>query len=688
MFVTLIFVALMTMRFASAQPIPSSSSDSNENFTPDSNFIESTQEYVNLHLVNDLSKASEFSQTLDGRNWLRAWQNKRTAVLKKILLFYNEDTGKFQWYSNHRQRLYHFEMLQLKYHRNLYSNYDIYNADSVPKITYNMFSDEITLHHPNPNQPTSSNPNIANPIATEQNVDRVLSYYRPYNDLERDLLNQAEAERQSSIQQQRSQNHEDIAIVPGIQDLAALRSQLKKYYIIDPQIIRNLQKTRYKLLRENLIGKRTSDLHYHSALLLGERIADQIDVWENNNINRKTDTRNQLIFKALLPIDMQILRDVEIYRSFANVEEKYFKGNILYGQINRYDDPITNNYGFEVTSEVIIGKRYKPMYDLFDEIHEFSLKTRNFATCKLKDLPTIELFFERFKTWTLWFNPSPYRLDQWFSRKTITGNDIYMIVPKRSRNRNTDLMFDEVEATLRRTKNPKIVIDLTQDRSLRFVTQMSKDKFLIKQFKKKNQYYGSMNVWTNRVMHYFNSLKTTLLPLLSPQTQWLDNELSKYHQKLVPKQDLPESKEKQKRNVHDDKSIDFGFETFKDKDVVDFDKFMANLDDLFFAQKKDNKKILKRPAQLKLVINPNEIEHLVEEIFDSSVNRFIDKENKKYPSFDLDSRLNRVDKYGTGGDGPGGHHDSHGANNFLPDNDPSKLLSDSNFSHNKRPKHY
>lgn len=154
-------------------------------------FVENVKEYVNLHLLQELQIAGELSKTPDGRKWLRKWEIARNSILEKIFLARDTVTGKYFWSSDWRSRLQYFQSVENEYLKDfVFKNYDVRDKlSSLPKITFDE-SKLRTIVHPIDvsSQEKSKDVNIADPFATDDDLDHVLRFHSPYSDKEKTEL--------------------------------------------------------------------------------------------------------------------------------------------------------------------------------------------------------------------------------------------------------------------------------------------------------------------------------------------------------------------------------------------------------------------------------------------------------------------------------------------------------------------
>lgn len=279
-------------------------------------------------------------------------------------------------------------------------------------------------------------------------------------------------------------------------------------------MIENLVKANYELLRESLKGKRMSELHYKEMLFQGQRIVDGLDLLKIKNLNYKKDSES-INYDEHIPQHYQVISNDEAYRKYLNFDDTFSAGNIIHGLKNRYDDPVSNRYPFEMTAENIIGLRYKPMLETFNEIRDHEITTMGYTQKKLTDLPLIDSHLTRLKTWITRFPETEFNEKQWFSIQEKS-----MIKPKNFESNDPTVMFQHVKSTLQKArdtpiKDPKDVSMFAS--SLNFKIQTSKDAWSM-EWSLKLWDVSVIKIWINKIMSYKNSLnQANLLPLISSQ---------------------------------------------------------------------------------------------------------------------------------------------------------------------------
>lgn len=389
---------------------------------------EAAEEYVRLHLVEELSKADELVNTFKGRQWLRAWINRRNFIFSKIVF-----ENKHKWLANWEERLRIFQELQNNYFQStIVVNYDKRRSTSPwPKITFDVFKPMTIVHPEQRRQPRPDERDFSDPFATDEDIDNVFRLHRPFTN---DEIKTNAAERRAK------KNPEPF---------------LKEYHFLNMEQIQKLQTIYYELIRQSLKGKRMSDLDYRAALLHADRIVDNFFLLLKHNIHYKSDTKDNFLYKRLSS-DMKILERDDVYRKYLNYDVSFYTGNVLYGPINRHDDPKKFNLNFEENAIVLLGKRYQFIHHLARDINQFEIKSRGFTKIDPNDLMFVNSFLQRFKIYTFDFTESNFKMNQWsFDKKLNTNYDLSLIKPKNYRFRDWNEMFEKVS---------KIFIDAVNSR--------------------------------------------------------------------------------------------------------------------------------------------------------------------------------------------------------------------------------
>lgn len=422
------------------------------------------EEYVRLHMVNKLSEAADMIKTPEGKKWLFEFRMWRRSILEDVILYYDHVTLKSNWFFNWDERLNIFQAFQTNYYK------DLTVFSSWPKITFNAKLKHTILHFD-----FLKNYKFQDSIVTEEDIDHILRNHLPYYDHELKNLDNEKSERVQKTVTSNLKNEDLDSNAHGSAEQKRLRPFIRKYEVIQQSVIQDLLKTRYKLLRESLTGKKKSDLRYLDGIFQAERIAAQFDVWERFSKNTKNFDE--------LPRHLQILKYDDAYRKYLNLQDTFFKGNIIYGYKDRHDNPENFNYDFELTAETIIGKRFKPMLELYNEIQDFRFTSRHYSLCELKDLPTIDIYLETFKSLTFNFKQSPFKKSQWFFFNTMSRLPVVRPknIPKSKlffKSVDYNKLYQDVDNKFLMAKNrPYDALTVTESilqKSLRYKNQMEK----------------------------------------------------------------------------------------------------------------------------------------------------------------------------------------------------------------------
>lgn len=395
-------------------------------FTPSLEFKKLTEEFVRLHLIEELPRSGDMIKTREGRSFLLAWKKKRNSIFWKIIFQRIVETNgeyRYSWYSNWRDRLQSFHKLQNDYLRDIV-------VDSLPKFTFDP-EKLIVIEHPSQirDDPTRRK-NFVDPIATNEKIDRILRFHRPLNKLS--TIAREKSKESVVIDDDLLPTDIDPQVHGTLAEREKLRLLIKKGHIIHPDLIRSLIQARYELLRRSLMGKRESDLHYQERLFLAERLIVQLDLFKLNRVfvvHPSSIINDEADYDKIVSPRLRILNDDKLYAKYMNYDDAFFKGNLLYVYKNRRDDPESTGIGFEINAERIIGKRYRPMRDLYDEIRDFDVTSDNFVKCDSTDLPMIDLLLKRVKMWTFWFSQCRFNGRQWFSIDTgVEAKDSWFMI--------------------------------------------------------------------------------------------------------------------------------------------------------------------------------------------------------------------------------------------------------------------
>lgn len=271
-------------------------------------------------------------------------------------------------------------------------------------------------------------------LATESEINYILRNHHPFSDEEKKILDE-----EINTESERKSDSYDKDIDPDFHNAKErkhYRPFIKKYSIIDPKLIQPLLEARYKLLKKNLIGKRISDLRNLEKILYKERLLAQIKSWNRNKIIK--DPGDVYNFKLIV--------DDYNYREYLNLYGEYYQGNVLYGYKNRYDNPESHGYGFEITASKIIGKRFVMMHELFDELNQFNVYYKSLSEPNPKDLPLIEYLIESFRMLTFEYPQSRFKAKQWSGRSSETDQfGMFMVRPRHFKSKNPDEIYNRVD---------------------------------------------------------------------------------------------------------------------------------------------------------------------------------------------------------------------------------------------------
>lgn len=466
----------------------------------------SAEEYVKIHMVDNLPNAIDAFATPTGKNWLESWITKRRWIFEDVIMYFDKNIYEYKLYSKWFQRLQLFQKYQTEYLQS------IFQYSSEPMITFNPKTTKIDLYFDEAVHQTISKGVVVenNQIVTESDIDRVLRNHLPYSDEELKKLDHEETERVEKALSSDSKNfYEDINPKKhNANERKTLRSLIGKFEIINQKLIQDFLKIRYKLLRESLRNKQMLDLRYQERMLIAERICAQFDVWKR--FSKGTKNFDQL------SEHLKILTRDDEYRKYLNLRNTFFNGNIMYGYKNRGDNPINFKYDFELTSKTIIGKRFKPMYELFQKMSDFRYGTKNFEFCRLENLPTIDAYLENFKILTFNFEQSRFNKNQWLFLTTKTNQYRFPIVrPKivfwknlipRFPNEN-DKIYEKVLSKFLKVKNHLVnnlpFVETPTDRISNFEFLTEKQFRILHEKKKLKK--------INEVIHYFDVMNNANL---------------------------------------------------------------------------------------------------------------------------------------------------------------------------------
>lgn len=609
-----------------------------------SQLIDAAHDYVRLHLIKDLSNAPSISAKVEGRNWLRDWDNKRLSILK-IVMSKNVGTAFESWHTNWRERLQMFQELQHEYLQEIVDKY--YDHRRVPSSWPTIIHDPITFNtylDPNSELVGPNERDAANPLATDNDIDRVMSFHRPlsYN-------TPSEADKKK----------------PGTNV-----NEKKKYYIISLERMSKVVETRYELMRESLKGKRISDLDYRAAIFQGERVIATLSVWYKRGLTRKFDQKDYHL-NLLVPMNLWILNDDHIYRQFLNLDDKFFSGNSFFGYENRYDDPLKHGLGFDVNAKHLISqKRYELMYELYQKINDFSLASDNFKLCKLSDLLLIDMFLEHYKTLTYWFRSAQFKKSNWFFTN-VPDSRVALPMVRPHFQLGKGGMFKKVELALESAKKSPIRKNSMKS-MMKIGSQLTHDIHdEIKSIRnKRNDLKGiAITRFINfaKILSYTNLLPyiTSTIPLQLPPQQLLSSQIHFLLRTENPSLYDSENKLKMHRDnqnvehvIEDDlDSIQDLFDPRSDDSLplsmylTDGD-FNGDIDIDQFNEDSDEKNLKKRKHE---ETEFNRIETKIKDVFDPSVNTLIQNENYMHSMSVYEASSSNYQNYlhhtyGTGGD--------------------------------------
>lgn len=505
-----LLIVILTFVIVKVTSVPTL--ESKKDFTPSEKFIELAHEFVLLHMSEDVSKAAILAQNPQGRKRLCDWGIKRSKILNEALLNYDHKTNTYVIHHNWRMRLQKFYELQQNFLQKIVADYfNVHEKKESPwpNVIQNYITNLVSLDTQQQKRSIEmNNPDYYDPIASDSDIDRVLSNHLPFSKAER--LSQ-----------------ETILSNPDNLEMK------KDYNIINKELIQKLVEARYSLIRQSLIGKRMSELYYQKALFQADRIAVQIDLWTKQNLIFHVDYTGNLdsYYDRLVPNNMQILIHDEAYRKYLNFDDTIFSGNSMVGYYRRYDDPSKHNLFFEINCETVIGSRYKNMWSLYTDLRKFGFMTNDFSKYSAKDLPTIEALLEDFKTWTLWYPKSNLKTSQWFSIKNEHDGMITMIRPSRPGSNDPIQMAELVRTNIEKAKK-WLITDMYEDllhvmskkifKTLVGETHVMKHFFL---YSPKLQTY-----WADKLIHFMNTVdRVNLLPVM---TQKPASALQSYQQRL------------------------------------------------------------------------------------------------------------------------------------------------------------
>lgn len=647
---------------------------------PDAEVKWLSEEYVRLHLIQDLSSTRRMVFTIDGRNWLRTWDQKRNAILNQIL-YYNPGTIYQKLQEKWLNRLKLFYDTQENYLQTIVQYYDVRNKSPWPKITFDATEGFTTMMDLSKIEKPNDK-NIADPIVMESDVDEVMRFHRPYTEIEEKRV---------------------VLIEETLIQDSAFSLVKKKYNIIDKEKLKNLQKIHYELLRQSLLGKRRSYLDFRSAMLHGERIKAEIDLWCVRNYftnqNSKTADHGSYTFTYSLTQSLghtSLLNDDETYRSYLNLDDTFFKGNHFYGYKNRYDDPKRYGFDFEATAEPLVSyNRFNEMTQLANDVRHFGMKSNDFVKYDLNDLPWIEAMMERYRCLTFWYPNGQFKQNMWFRYVTPLNfnKPEFAVIPKNSNTNDNKELMKTIDQLI---KTAKIKFELDKKKNLDSPLELChhimysghKVVKLIKKVKRDEINTRSLIMVSNQLARYFHVLsasnqliklhwemslprKLSIPILASPgykkKSGWIYDDKSK--DKTQPT--IDSSRDRDKLPIYDDAALkndhlildqDVGSRQEIDRDETDLDFIIKHKDD---------------------AIDVNWMDEFLKNTFDVHNNQLIENGNKQnliinndhdHQGFNNNNNL----KYGNGAD------ENHKNYNF----DSNHHHSIDTYQQHKRMKHY
>lgn len=509
-------IKIVTPKASSAQPPESDVIDKlKQIMTIDTEFVDLCKEYLRLTLVDDLWLANEKTFNLEGRRWLLKWTETRDDIEKKLFYLINEKTKKIKLHPDWKERMIKFEEIKGIYYRSLLRYPIKYETRPWPRITFDPVTGKTMVYQLN-------DPEVYlwdDPIATQDQIDKILSLHRPFTDDEKKEAKLKLEDRETTLKKEYAFTQDLNPLLYTAEEMTELRRSLKKYPIFREDRIEKLLKARYELLKKSLNGKRLSDLHYERQVLQVNRVLTGLKIWDREFVDYDT---SDLTLHKNMPFHLRVINSDIAYRNYLNANEDFFSGNVLYGNKDRYDDPkiqdLVKDLGFEVTSQRILGSSYEPMLKLANDLYDFELQTENFKNLEIKDLPAIDSLYERFELWTFWNDRWRFADYQWFSIKISTTREtvlLHAVIPYTIKSLDpTNWMF-EVDKTLKKTNE-----DLT-NRKLTLRTNDYHVNQLLKDLKRRSDYYYRYELnkevkYSRKIVRYADSLRKA--NLLKQQT--------------------------------------------------------------------------------------------------------------------------------------------------------------------------
>lgn len=511
-----------------------------DDFLTTQEFEDYCKEYLRLDLVNDLSLAKEKTFTSNGRKWLIAWKDRKILILKNILYFHNSMNNQFQIHPNWPVRVKKFEEIKDNYYQSILLHPINPETSPWPIITFNHLTGATHVHF-DKTLKSIENFNEDDPIVSKKLIDELYAVYRPFTQEERQINQKAEEAQKDLFDveknpSKRLYSDEIDGYEHTISEFKYYRDLIKKYYIIDREKIENLVSARYLLSKKSLENKRLSNWHYRKATLQAKRVMNEIKLWDKYCDNLNVAKYN---FMDKIPRHLRMLENDKNYRKYLNADDDFFRGNVLYGMKNRYDDPIRqkliNDYGFEITAEGIIGSTYDHMHELFVDIRDFEHASKLRDQLELRDLPVIEFLLERFETWTFWYNQVKFSHKEWFkARIPAFETEMHAIVPINSKSENPHERLRETMKMLNKARAVPYGSDFdTNDETmvLRFKKKLFQDYQVIK---KTTTLLKSQNILFSQNINFLESLRNAdRLSLLT--TSLTNTEVSSHtHRRQIP----------------------------------------------------------------------------------------------------------------------------------------------------------
>lgn len=369
--------------------------------------VETVREFMRL-LSDDM-----FPIDLKDKQRQKSWKDEKITIIRMIL--FNDDAKNLPYMEpGWKERLRNIKNLQKQYGYNVEENLWS-RQSSISSVANNRF-------------------------ATEADIDHVLRFHRPLT-IEETTAIKVEEESFG-----RSSTTTDIEYIDtdyhNAREREYYRPLLKKYYVIDPELIHKLVEIRYDLMKKSLMGKRMSDLRKLEDQFYEERLLALVDSWYRNK--KLKDSRG--IDNFLL-----VNSDRE-YRKSLNCLGHFFKGNVIYGYKNRYDDPTVNGLGFEKTASRIMGQNYKQFKELHDLIINLDIKSKDYSQFRHEHFQSIIYCLDHFKTWTFWFPQKRFKANLWSPSVSASRRESFAIKPKNFESKKLEDMRTAIDRDLNKVK--------------------------------------------------------------------------------------------------------------------------------------------------------------------------------------------------------------------------------------------